>query len=809
MILRECVMNLATRASRCSGRSADGPRPQRKKYFKLAHQDERCRMSPAPPRSRTERAPAPAVTNIFGMHRLATADAARGAACSPLRFFERIWLARPVQLFWAAILFLGAVRTLQAQVNSEIDIFATGTGEDFPYHDASTGSATSPSQLTLTGPFTSKLPVVHAPGRKGGLLQWISAPAGEWRLVLASPGWSRIDATSCQSLEFLVNAPESIKATQLPKIHLQSNLNFDSAATKWGKFFPEGVDADSNTWQVVRIPLTAFQPMGQFALDQFKAIIFSQNLPDAQARSLWFDQLRFVSTNAPANTNAPVAPRKLVVRSGDQSVALHWENAAEKNLRGFQVYRAPSREGPFVKVSKKPVSIRSFADVDVANGQSYFYRVSAVNRFGESGFSDAAQAAPKPFANNGEFLDLVQRTAFDYFWYEANPENGLVRDRSQPYSTASVAATGFGLTAIGIGVDRGWITRAQGRERVLTTLKTYWRQPQGTASSGVIGYKGWFYHFLEMDTATRAGTCELSSIDTALFFAGAIYAKEYFDQRHSDEVEIRALATELFDRIDWNWMANGEDSLSHGWRPEAGFIQHRWIGYNEGMILYLLGMGAAKNPLPAMHWQRWTDGYKWETHCGYEFLNFPPLFGHQYSHCWIDFRGITDDYLRKKGLTYFENSRRATLAQRAYGIANPGKGYGSNLWGWTASDGPGTLEKRAYAARGTPPPLNEDGTIAPTAAGGSLAFTPEYSLAALRNFYDQFRVKIWTGYGFRDAFNLEIDWWGSDVLGIDQGPILLMAENYRSENVWRIFMKNPEIQRGLQRAGFREYDSDK
>jgi len=257
-------------------------------------------------------------------------------------------------------------------------------------------------------------------------------------------------------------------------------------------------------------------------------------------------------------------------------------------------------------------------------------------------------------------------------------------------------------------------------------------------------------------------------------------------------------------RVDWPWMANGGDSLTLGWYPNTGFIAHRWIGYNEATILYLLGMGAATNPLPAAYWASWTSGYEWQTNYGHSFVQFPPLFGHQYSHCWVDFRHLSDAYMNDKGTTYFENSRRATLAQRAYAVANPGGfiGYGTNLWGLTACDGPGSAGFFSYIARGAPPPLNDDGTIAPTAAGGSMPFAPEYSLPTLRYFYDQFRTNIWTGYGFRDAFNLKANWWDPDVLGIDQGPILLMLENHRTQKVWRRFMQVAEIQRGLQTAGF-------
>jgi hypothetical protein len=278
-----------------------------------------------------------------------------------------------------------------------------------------------------------------------------------------------------------------------------------------------------------------------------------------------------------------------------------------------------------------------------------------------------------------------------------------------------------------------------------------------------------------------------------------LYAKQYFSGTNAEETTIRNLADTIYNRLDWDWMSRKTDVLPMGWQPETGFLHSTWNGYNEAMLLYCLGLGASNHPLPPSAWSRWAGSYIWATNQTESFITFGPLFGHQYSHCWIDFRNQADPYVSVRCTSYFENSRRATLAQRQYCIANPGghPGYGSNIWGLTACDGPS-----GYAARGANPVQNDDGTIAPTAAGSSMPFTPEYSLPALRYLYDQFRTNLWTAYGFRDAFNLRANWWGADVLGIDQGPMVIMIENYRSQSVWRTFMQNPEVERGLHRAGF-------
>ena len=496
------------------------------------------------------------------------------------------------------------------------------------------------------------------------------------------------------------------------------------------------------------------------------------------------------------------APSGLVSRTGDQSIVLHWDRNTEANLVGYRVYRSTTGAGgPFSLQNSSLLTAPGFCDLTskVINGQTNFYYVTAVDTSSQESLPSATLGAlPHSFASDDEFLEYVQETSFDYFWYGANPANGLVPDRSATGSACSIAAVGFGLTAIGIGVDHGWITRTQAVARVLTTLNTFLSGPQGPGNSGIIGYRGWFYHFLDMNTALRSGS-ELSSIDTALLLGGILYAKQYFDGTNSDETSLRTMADTIFNRIDWNWMAQGTNVLSMGWFPTSGFIANNWIGYNEAMILYCLGLGTATNPLPASAWSRWTSGYTWGTYYGQTFIPFSPLFGHQYSHCWIDFRHVADSYMNSHNSTYFENSRRAALAQVQYAVLNPGgfAGYSSEIWGLTACDGPS-----GYAVHGIPPNGSDDGTIAPTAAGGALPFTPEYSLPTLRAFYSRFRPRIWTAYGFRDAFNIKAQWYATDELGIDQGPIVIMIENYRTQRVWHLFMQNAEAQRGLQRAGF-------
>ena len=430
------------------------------------------------------------------------------------------------------------------------------------------------------------------------------------------------------------------------------------------------------------------------------------------------------------------------------------------------------------------------------------------------------------------FDDLERRT-FDYFWQTANPDNGLVPDRypyTEPFS--SVAAVGFGLTAYGIGVERGYITREQARERVLLTLRFLESAPQGGRADGMTGYHGFFYHFLDLHSGARyANWVELSSVDTTLLLGGVLFCQSYFDADNAEEAEIRKLADTIYKRVEWPWMQARPPLISMGWVPKQGYLPYDWTGYNEGMLVYVLALGSPTEGVGTNAWTAWTSTYTrtWGKFEGQEYLGFAPLFGHQYSHVWVDFRGIQDAYMREHGFDYFENSRRATYAQRAYAIANPmsWKLYGENVWGLTASDGPaGTMQDyagqerkfRHYSARGVGQADSfDDGTIAPTAAAASLPFAPEIVIPAVEQMHNLFGGQLYDKYGFLDAFNPSfsydvplkngklvpgIGWIAGDYIGIDQGPIIAMIENYRSEFVWKVMRKNPYIQRGLKRAGF-------
>jgi hypothetical protein len=424
------------------------------------------------------------------------------------------------------------------------------------------------------------------------------------------------------------------------------------------------------------------------------------------------------------------------------------------------------------------------------------------------------------------FLDDLQARTFRFFWETCNPANGLARDRWPSPSFASMAAVGFALTAYPIGVERRFVGRAEAAARVLATLRFLARAPQGDAPAGMTGHKGFFYHFVDMERGARFEQTELSTVDTALLLAGILFCQGYFDR--PGEREIRELADSIYARVDWRWAQARPPLVSHGWSPEKGHLPYDWVAYSEAMLVYIIGLGAPDQALDPASWAAWSKGLPgaWGREGGQELVRFAPIFGHQYSHVWIDFRSIRDDFMRGKGLDYFENSRRATLAQQAYALDNPmgWRGYGPDLWGLTACDGPAdvTLETdgrtrifRSYAARG--PGAFDDGTIAPTALGGSVPFAPELCIPTLMAMRSRHGGDLYGRYGFVDALNPSFTaaaklrhgrvvpgkgWYDTDYLGIDQGPILAMIENHRSGLVWKVLRGNPHIHRGLERAGF-------
>ena len=414
-------------------------------------------------------------------------------------------------------------------------------------------------------------------------------------------------------------------------------------------------------------------------------------------------------------------------------------------------------------------------------------------------YQKSLKPAAQTSIQNDPFLNDLQRRLFDYFWEQSDPQTGIVPDRARidgsqlqdsHRNVGSSAATGFGLTALSIAVDRGWVDRSQALERTRNTLLFF--------ANRAFHKNGWFYHWLDTKTGERRWNSEISSIDTALLLAGVLTARQYF----RNDTQIYRLATSIYERVDFRWMLNGHEVLlSHGWKPETGFIHSRWDTYSEDTILYLLAIGSPTHPIPSRAWQAlWRDRYRYE---GYVFFTTigVPLFMHQFSHAWVDFRFRRET--QGDRIDYFENSINATLAHRKFciNLSYLFPGYGPDVWGITASD-----SAKGYLAWGGPPRDPDiDGTIVPSAAGGSLMFTPELSLVALKTMRQKYGENIYGRYGFVDAFNPGTGWIDKDVIGINQGIMLLAAENARSGSVWRWFMRNTEVVNAMRRVGLLPY----
>jgi hypothetical protein len=446
------------------------------------------------------------------------------------------------------------------------------------------------------------------------------------------------------------------------------------------------------------------------------------------------------------------------------------------------------------------VGIRNFSRRELLKQGGRAAAASLAERVALSAaWSQKAQAVLSKTSPNGnslsesddKFLEELEHASFRFFWEQTNPATGIVRDRCNAIAPdrgdlGSIAATGFGLTALCIGDRRGYVSHAEARVRAASTLRFLWKK--------MPNHRGFFYHWANINTGERLWDSEVSSVDTAILLCGILMCRQHF--AHS---EVSMLAYDIFNRIDWTWLSEDTSILPHGWTPESGFLQYRWDKYSELMMMYLLGLGSFSHPLPSEAWNAWkrlTFEYDGIRYIG----SFAPLFVHQYSQAWFDFRGKRDQFA-----DYFKNSAKATEVHRKFcmDLATQFPDYSDSLWGITASD-----SARGYVVWGGPPATGPiDGTVVPCAAGGSLPFLPTETLQVLKTIKERYGERAWTQYGFVDAFNPLTRWFDTNVIGIDTGITLLMAENLRTGFIWDTFMKNAEAQRGMERAGFKAYSA--
>ncbi len=414
-------------------------------------------------------------------------------------------------------------------------------------------------------------------------------------------------------------------------------------------------------------------------------------------------------------------------------------------------------------------------------------------------------------------VDRLQHSAFKYFLKYTNPENGLVADTSIGGVPCSIAAVGFALSSYPVGVERLWISREEAAERTVNTLRFFAEARQGEERHAT-GHRGFFYHFLHMDTGHRAWNSELSTIDTALLVAGILTAAQYFNREDDEtETEIRELATFIYERVDWRWALNKGDTIAMGWKPSSGFLRWRYHGFDEAIILYTLALASPTHPIPQSSYDAFTSSYSWMLHGEQSYLYAGPLFIHLFSHAWIDFRTIQDKPMAERNWDYFRNTQVMINVQRDYAERNPGQfvGYNRNIWGFSACDGPPPTRRMrggrqpkvlGYAARGAP--LGpDDGTIAPWAALACLPYDKQAALDGTKALLTTYPNLLLEG-GFPGGFNPTVKtkrpegWVDDRTVGIDQGLVVMTIENDRSDFIWKLMRQSPVIRLGLERAGF-------
>lgn len=702
-----------------------------------------------------------------------------------------------------ACLSLLVISALTSRLDAD-HIFFVENLQDEPFAAASWGFWSGASSVQLANDYgegTGNFPVnteQSFKARDSLLLKWTSNPGGDWGVAIAGANWVAGDLGGSKSLTFSLNAPAGIQREALPDVALEDTGNRKSSRAWMGDYIA-GVDGDSNSWQQVTIPIGAFQPGVNGAnLRDIKTVYFLQRLPDGAEHELWIDNVRAVIPGSTAPV--PVTPGGLEAKGHHLRVDLRWTPAGDEGEVFYNVYRGDSAEGPFERINEERCAVHLYSDFAGTNGATYYYRVTALNaEFDESEPSEVKSAMTREMTDD-ELLTSVQEAVFRYFYDFGHPVSGLIRESSRSGDVCAIGGTGFGLMNIMIGVERGFITREQGVERLLKMVRFLQDKTEryhGAYPHQVYGNSGKTHPFSDKDDGADI-------VETAYLAQGLLTIRQYFDGDGPEEQELRRRATEIWEGVEWDWFRKTPDGdvLLWHWSPRYEWeMNHVVRGFNECMITYLMAIASPSHPIPASLFNDgWANDYWYEngnTYYGHKVWVGPDhggnLFFTHYS-----FLGFDPRNKRDKFCNYFENNRNITLVHRDYAIANPNKwkGYGTNLWGFTAS-----LDPSGYSGHS---PTEDNGTITPTAAISAMPYTPAESMAALRHMYEQYGKKIWGPFGFIDAFNLQVDWYADAVLAIDQGTIAPMIENRRTGLCWKMFMSNPEVQAMVKAIGFTE-----
>jgi len=659
------------------------------------------------------------------------------------------------------------------------------------FYDPSWGTVSGSSLLELIN--TNKFPVESAikySGTNSLRLKYTSKTGGDWAIAVAGIDWPGRDATTKDSIIFLAYTTSLIASADLPVIYLEDLNNKQTPKQKLSDYVSS---VPENEWFKISVPISIFQSNpGQADLKIIKTIFYGQNTADTIQHIFYLDEIRMSS----GSVTPPAVPQNVAAKGYYKHIELSWTLNTDTTLQGYRIYKLEN--GNYVTIGTTQKDERFYNDFIGATGVSASYKVAAIDgSLNESALSLEVTAETKQM-NDDEWLTMLQESTFRFFWDYAHPVSGLIRERTGSKNTVTIGGSGFGVMALLTGIERGFVTRQQGRGRVLKIVNFLETKAER--------FHGAWPHWLNGETGKVIpfGTYDDGGdlVETSFMLQGLLAARKYFDQNSAEEDSIRSVITRLWEETEFDWYRRTSSSnfLYWHWSPNYAWQMNMQLaGWNETMIVYLLGIASPKHSVPA---SLYANG--WASHSSYKngkyFYGYKldvgwdyggPLFFAHYSFLGFDPRNKKDAYTN-----YFVNNKNHTLIQREYAKANPKgmPGYNQLTWGFTASDDP-----FGYSVH---EPFNDNGTISPTAALSSMPYTPTESIMTFKNFYNTYGSKIWGIYGFKDAFNLKENWYASSYLAIDQGPIIVMVENYRSQLLWNNFMKNAEIDSALKKIGF-------
>lgn len=700
----------------------------------------------------------------------------------------------------AALLLCFAAGSAVADQNySQQVFFENSTSPDFYYY--SEGRVSAPSTLMLV---EKKLPVetsTFISGPNALELQWQSMPSGGWDAEIDLDNWrNRNVYFTGDSLFLWLYAKDGIRASDLPKIALRG---FDRDFTALQPMSEFTHDIEPGKWTRVRIPLSSFRStsMRPFDVHRIASITLAQAASDAQPHTLYIDDIR-IEDATPAEQHTPATPADLKAKGYERHVDLTWQAAPDPTVAQYVIYRSMHGE-PFRAIGVQRYGVNRFADYIGDPHATASYKISArTSSMSESPLSAAVTATTHPMTDD-ELLTMVEEASCRYYWEADEPNSGMARESTPGADDIiAVGASGFGIMSMVVAADRGFITRQQAVDRLLRITNFLARADR---------YHGAWPHFLSGRTGHTVavfGSFDDGAdlVETSFLMEGLLTARQYFNHDDKDERQLRDNITTLWKGVEWDWFraTPNKDALYWHWSPDYAFhIANRLQGWNEVMITYMLAIASPTHASPPSIYH---TGYTAEGSPSHHYgvrktydgitldMNYTPdspgpLFFTDYSYMGYDPRGWRDKYT-----DYFDNNRNEALVSQAYSIANPHhfKGYGADSWGLTAVDGPkGYREYKPFAT--------DDGTIAPTGAISAFAYTPKISMLALKHFYRDLGAQVWGIYGFRDAFNQQQNWYSEITMGLNQAPMAVMIENYRTGLIWRCFMSNPEIA-PMQRA---------